>query len=244
MKLLRNLVVVILVVVGVGVGVVMWQGESLVATGIEDFAPDVTGTTVTIGKVSIGPISGSAGLEDLLVGNPAGYSEPYALKLSEVSTKLNIRSLFSEKVIIHSIKVVDPEITFEIGKDGQNLTQINENVQAYVGFEAEEEASEPILFVIEDFLLQGAKVRVAGLGVKALNQEITLPDLHIQGIGEKENGVLAADAAKQIFSAVTALVQKELVKAQTLGILSDKLNLPGGSTVEKVKDKLKGFFKR
>lgn len=248
MKLLRNLVLAVVLIVVGAVVVVMWQGESIVAAGIEEFGPEVTGTTVEVGEVSIGPLTGSAGLEDLVVGNPEGFTEPHALRLGEISTSLDIQSLFSEKVVIHSVEVINPEITFELGDGTQNLTRINENVQAFAGTEeTTEEAGPPTLFVIQDFHLKGAKVKVAGLGVKALNQEITLPDLHLQGIGEKENGVLAADAAKQIFAAVTDLVKKELVKAQASGLISDTLKLPGGiggSTLDNVKSKIKGFFSR
>lgn len=247
MKLLRNLVLAVVLVVVGAVVVVMWQGESIVAAGIEEFGPEVTGTTVEVGDVSIGPLTGSASLEDLVVSNPAGFTEPHSLRLGEISTSLDIQSLFSEKVVIHSVEVINPEFTFELGDDTQNLTRINENVQAFVGPEEAAGDAPPTLFVIEDFHLKGAKVKVAGLGVKALNQEITLPDLHLQGIGEKENGVLAADAAKQIFAAVTDLVKKELVKAQATGLISDTLKLPGGiggSTFDNVKSKIKGFFSR
>lgn len=247
MKLLRNLVLAVVLVVVGAVVVVMWQGESIVAAGIEEFGPEVTGTTVEVGDVSIGPLTGSASLEDLVVSNPAGFTEPHSLRLGEISTSLDIQSLFSEKVVIHSVEVINPEFTFELGDDTQNLTRINENVQAFVGPEEAAGDAPQTLFVIEDFHLKGAKVKVAGLGVKALNQEITLPDLHLQGIGEKENGVLAADAAKQIFAAVTDLVKKELVKAQATGLISDTLKLPGdigGSTFDNVKSKIKGFFSR
>ena len=247
MKLLRNLVLAVVLVVVGAVVVVMWQGESIVAAGIEEFGPEVTGTTVEVGDVSIGPLTGSASLEDLVVGNPAGFTEPHSLRLGEISTSLDIQSLFSEKVVIHSVEVINPEFTFELGDDTQNLTRINENVQAFVGPEEAAGDAPPTLFVIEDFHLKGAKVKVAGLGVKALNQEITLPDLHLQGIGEKENGVLAADAAKQIFAAVTDSVKKELVKAQATGLISDTLKLPGGiggSTFDNVKSEIKGFFSR
>jgi hypothetical protein len=247
LKLLRNLVLAVVLVVVGAVVVVMWQGESIVAAGIEEFGPEVTGTTVEVGDVSIGPLTGSASLEDLVVSNPAGFTEPHSLRLGEISTSLDIQSLFSEKVVIHSVEVINPEFTFELGDDTQNLTRINENVQAFVGPEEAAGDAPQTLFVIEDFHLKGAKVKVAGLGVKALNQEITLPDLHLQGIGEKENGVLAADAAKQIFAAVTDLVKKELVKAQATGLISDTLKLPGGiggSTFDNVKSKIKGFFSR
>ena len=244
MKLIRNLIIVVLVLVAAAVGIVMVMGESLVAEGIEQTVPAITKTDIQVGDISVGPVRGVASLENLVIGNPAGFTEPHALRLGKVEAKLDIESLFSDKIVIHDIDIVDPEIVFENGKGGQNLQQINENVQAYIGPDTTDEAGEPVRFVIENFRLRGAKIKIAGLGVDALNQEITLPDLHLQGIGEKENGVLAADAAKQIFSAVMEAVKKELVKAQAMGILSDKIKLPGGSALGGIKDKIKGFFSR
>ena len=131
------------------------------------------------------------------------------------------------------------------GHEMEVFQAINDAVQSFIGPEtAETEETEPILFVIQDFNLRGAKIKIAGMGMDALNQEITLPDLHLQGIGEKENGVLAADAAKQIFAAVTDRIKKELVKAQAEGLIRGKLNLPGGSVTDNIKSKIKGFFGR
>jgi hypothetical protein len=243
-KLVRNLIIVLLVLVAAAVGVVMVMGESLVAEGIEKTVPAITKTDVQVGDVSVGPISGTASLENLVIGNPAGFTEPHALRLGKIETKLDIESLFSDKIVIHDIDIVDPEIIFENSKAGQNLQQINENIQAYIGPDATDESGEPVRFVIENFRLRGAKIKITGLGVDELNQEIILPDLHLQGIGEKENGIVAADAAKQIFAAVMDAVKKELVKAQAMGILSDKINLPGGSNLGGIKDKIKGFFSR
>ena len=245
MKIIRNLVILLVVLIAVAVGVVMVMGNSLIADGIETAVPPITNTDVQVGSVSVGPLTGSASMSDVQIGNPAGYNEPYSVKLGKVETSLDVESLFSDKVVIHKIDIVNPEIVFENGKNGNNLQAINDAVQSFIGPEtAETEETEPILFVIQDFNLRGAKIKIAGMGMDALNQEITLPDLHLQGIGEKENGVLAADAAKQIFAAVTDRIKKELVKAQAEGLICGKLNLPGGSVTDNIKSKIKGFFGR
>ena len=245
MKIIRNLVILLVVLIAVAVGVVMVMGNSLIADGIETAVPPITNTDVQVGSVSVGPLTGSASISDVQIGNPAGYNEPYSVKLGKIETSLDVESLFSDKVVIHKIDIVNPEIVFENGKNGNNLQAINDAVQSFIGPEtAETEETEPILFVIQDFNLRGAKIKIAGMGMDALNQEITLPDLHLQGIGEKENGVLAADAAKQIFAAVTDRIKKELVKAQAEGLIRGKLNLPGGSVTDNIKSKIKGFFGR
>ena len=243
MKILRNLVILIVVLAAAAVGVVMVMGESLVAESIEQTGPAITRTSVRVGNVSIGPIRGTAAMSDITIGNPAGFNEPYALSLGKIATELDVRSLFSDEIVIHRFDVVNPVIIFENAGAGQNLQIINENVQSYIGPTTEEEAK-PMTFVIEDFQLIGAKIKIAGMGVESLNQEITLPDLHLTDIGKKDNGVLAADAAKQIFEKVMAMVQKELVKAQAKGILSDNIKIPGGMNKSGITDKIRGYFSR
>jgi hypothetical protein len=242
-KILRNLVILIFLLVAVAVGVVMVMGESLVAEGIEQTGPAITRTSVKVGNVSIGPIRGRAGIDNVTIGNPAGFKEPFALSMGKISTELDVRSLFTDLIVIHEVELVNSEIIFENAAAGQNLAIINENVQSYVG-PTTEDAATPTKFVIEDFKLIGARIKITGLGVESLNQEITLPDLHLTGIGQKDNGVSAADAAKQIFEKVMAMVQKELVKAQVEGILSDTIKIPGGMNEGDVTDKIRSMFKR
>lgn len=243
LKILRNLVILIVVLAAVLVGVVMVMGESLVAEGIEQTGPAITRTSVRVGNVSIGPIRGTAAMEDVTIGNPAGFSEPFALSLGKIATELDVRSLFTDEIVIHKFDIINPVIIFENAGAGQNLQIINQNVQSYIGPTTDDD-TEPLTFVIEDFQLIGAKIKITGLGVESLNQEITLPDLHLTDIGQKDNGVLAADAAKQIFQKVMAMVQKELVKAQAMGILSDNIKIPGGMSKGGITDKIRGYFSR
>ena len=81
------------------------------------------------------------------------------------------------------------------------------------------------------------------MDIDTLNQEIVVPDIHLQGIGEKENGILAQDAAKQILSALMDGVQTEMLQAQAEGLIKGQFDSITDGASKSLGSKIKGLFK-
>ena len=66
-------------------------------------------------------------------GQPRGYKTPSAINVGAASLALKPSSLLSDKIIIKSINVQGPEITFETDLKNNNLSKILANVQEATG---------------------------------------------------------------------------------------------------------------
>lgn len=240
------LVIIALVVVSVFL-------DRIVKAGVESVAPGITQTTVTLDGVSLSPLSGSASLKGLVIGNPQGYTSPQAIHLGKAAVSVVPSSILSDKVIIHSIEVREPEITFEGNPLGENnLKKILANVQAKATADASTSNAPGAKGVgkklqVDDFLIAGAKVH-AQIHTPILTKEIslTLPDIHLTNLGQGPDGITPAELTKQVMSQITASTIKSLGDSVTgLGkdLLEDVKKNPADA-VNKITKGINGLFKK
>src|SRR5579871_6000224 len=111
-KLLVRALIALLVLIILGVLAVGLFLDGAVKRGIETVGPMLTQVEVKLDSASISLLSGSGKLKGLLVGNPTGYKTPSAIQVGDATLAIQPGSIFSSKVIIHSINVQAPEITF------------------------------------------------------------------------------------------------------------------------------------
>ena len=262
--LLAVLLVVTVLIVGAHLG-------DLVKAGMETAGPKVTQTTLTVDTVNISLLAGSAGVKGLALGNPEGYQAPQSISVSNVAISLVPGSVLSDKIVIHSIEVRAPEITFEGNPLGaNNLAKIMANVNAMTGSTANAGANAPASapaggnksakkFEVDDFLITGATVHANLTGL--VNKEITLPlpDIHLTDLGKGSDGITGADLTQRVLGEITTETIKTLVSSATQwgkGVADaaknaarDAVNgagqnagLTGSNTVDKLKNGLGGLF--
>lgn len=207
--------VVLLIVVGLIVGANLGK---IVKAGMETVGPKVTQTTLTVDSVNVSLLAGSAGVKGLVLGNPEGYKAPQAISVGDASVSLAPASVLSDKIIIHSVVVRAPEITFEGNPFGMNnLKKIMDNVNAMAG-SASQPAAQPATnapaapagqqkpakkLEVDDFLITGAKVHANLTGI--VNKEVTLPlpDIHFTDLGKGTDGITAADLTQKVLGEIT-----------------------------------------
>lgn len=202
-------VLIALAVVAVAVAVALYLVGSnlggIVKKAIEVAGPKITQTPVTVAKVDLSPGSGSGSIEGLVLGNPAGYNAPYAMRLGAAKLEVDPASVLTDKVHIKSIAVTAPEVVIEGGLGDNNLKKILANIDAFTAgeksAEGQKEGSKKKLQV-DDFLLTGTKVdvRFSLLGGKPLS--VTLPDIHLTNLGAGGDGLTPGELAKKVFGAV------------------------------------------
>ncbi len=214
--LLWVLSVVVVLLVGIVV-VVMFHLGGIIKTGVETMGPKYTGSSVTLESAYLRPLSGKAKLKELVVGNPEGFKTPQAIRLGELSVKLDIASLKTDTIIVESILIDGPEITMEgiIGRN--NLKAIMENVEAQAPAKEEgepdpkpepkpepaaEEETAGKKVVIKDLVVSNGKIGVSGALIAGKQLSIPLPKIHLTGIGEKTAGVTAAEAIGLLMDAI------------------------------------------
>jgi len=194
-------IVIIALIVVVGVIGLFYIGP-IVKAGIEQVGPKVTQVSIKVEAVDISLLSGSVAMKGLVVGNPHGYSTPQAISVGTMAVSLDPMSVTSNKIVVHSVHVLSPEITFEGGITSNNLTKILHNVTASSKNGSENPSKPAPKIEVDDFLITGAKVHVYLSNL--VNKEIPLPDIHLTDLGKDSNGLTPAELTSAVLQAISS----------------------------------------
>ncbi len=245
--LLTGLIIFVVLAVIVSIIGLFYLGP-IVKMGIEKFGPEITKVPVTVESVNVSILSGSASVKGLVVGNPQGFPSPHAIKVGNMSVRLEPLSVLSDKIVIHSIRVDEPEITFEGSLGGSNLSKILHTVNssasdsraaenAPAAPKAANDKPAPKIH-IDDFLITKARVKV---GVAALaGGSVSLPDIHLKNLGKGSNGLTPVEVTRSILNAVLKSTIKVVASAPKIVASAPKAVL---NTVEDIGGTIKGLFK-
>jgi uncharacterized protein involved in outer membrane biogenesis len=209
--------VVVIILAFLTVGLFM---DRAVKRGVETYGPKFTKVTVKLDAVGLSLFSGSGRISGFVVGNPDGFKSASSISVGSVSLALSPGSLMSDKIVIKSIHLQAPEITYEADLTGNNLSKILANVRESTGGSgntpakpaAQPAASGPSKKLqVDDFLLKDAKLRVTvNLPVVGEKSEtIPLPEIHLTDLGKGTDGITAAELTEKLL----AVIEQEAVKA-------------------------------
>jgi hypothetical protein len=248
----------------IGAMIIFASIDSIIKEVVESVGPKMTQTEVKLDKVELSTSSGTGKLSGLLIGNPKGFTTPSAMQLGEIGVTLDMATLTQDTIVIKSILIRAPQITYEYGSTGSNIETIKKNVDSYVGQSTgasstpasksapaektapKEEGGKKL--IIEDLRIQDAKVTAAAMG-QQMSQG--LPAIQLKDIGKAKGGATPAEVVEQILA---ALQQQVARAAQSMG--ADKLKdaakgalenatkggIPDGDTTKGATDALKGLF--
>lgn len=223
--------------------------DKIVKKGVETVGPQILGVSVSLDDDHIGLVTGMASVKGLVIGNPTGYKTPSAISVGTASIGVDPLSIFSGKIVVHTVVVQSPEITFEGGLGGNNLSTIMDkvNASAKAGGTASASAApaKPAKKIeVDDFLITGAKVHVSLTEPVAKEMTLTLPDIHLTDLGKGADGITATDLTRRVLGAITAATIKAVASdATNIGkdIGKDVQNLGSGG-VDKIKQGLGGLL--
>jgi hypothetical protein len=224
--------------------------DGLVRTGVETVGPKIAGVPVTLESIHIGVLSGSVRVKDLVVGNPEGCKTPFAGRVGLAEVSASVASAMSDKIVIHSIHVVSPEINLEGGLRANNLFKIRDNLGSAASAGEATGVKPPATtgggpakkIEVDDFLITGAKIHVhlSGLGGQTLT--LPLPDIHLTDLGAGEAGLTPAELTRRIFAAITAGTLKAVTTE--LGDLGKNVEKLGKGAAGKITSGLGGLFRQ
>lgn len=206
-KIVVRLAIAGVALVIIGFVVVTLFLDSAVKRGVELVGPKITKVSVNLDRVSLSLFSGSGTVKGLVVANPEGFKTPSAISVGTATLALKPTSVLSDKVVIHKIELVAPEITFEGGFGGNNLSKLLANINETTGggtnaaAETESEGASKKLQV-DDFLIRGAKLNVSITGMGGKMIPVTLPEIHLSNLGQGPDGITAAELTKVVLSSV------------------------------------------
>jgi len=242
---------VVLAIIGLLVTALFLDG--IVKTGVNTFGPRIVKVPLTLDSIHIGILSGSATVKGLVIGNPDGYKTPNAISVGLAEVSLDVASALSDKIIIHSVHVEAPEITFEGGLSGNNLSKIvnnlNETAASLTGgpgtnapASAATSAAKPAKKLeVDDFLISGAKLHVSLTGLGGKEMDLPLPDIHLTDLGKGTDGLTPAELVTKVVGAVSdSSLQAVTAAAGALGKDAEKATQ---GAVKKLTSGLGGLFK-
>ncbi|HYG34557.1 MAG TPA: AsmA family protein [Clostridia bacterium] len=248
-----SLALIILVILGVlAVGLFL---DGAVKRGVETIGPKVANVDIKLNAVSLSLLSGSGKISGLVVGNPEGFKTPSAIKVDNATLALKPGSILGDKVVIHTIHLQGPEITFETDLKGNNLSKILANVQAATGGSGEttpaqsEAAKSGKKLQVDDFVISGAKLHVSVTALGGQAATVPLPEIHLKELGTGPDGITPAELTKKVLQAI----EKEAIQASSSTVAAlgkDAANLvkgagkTAGETAEKVTKGIGDLFKK
>ena len=211
MKIKKILLWFVVVVVVLGVAAVLTVAltlDSIVKRGVETYGPQIIKVDVKLDAVHIGVISGSAKIKGLAVGNPAGYTTSNSITAGVISVGLDPGTLFKDKIVVRSVRLEAPEITFEGGLMKNNLMQIKNDLGETNAAPEPQSAGPGKKLEVDDFLITGAKVHVGAGG-----PTVTIPKIHLTALGTGPDGITARDLTKRVLNELIASTLKEVANS-------------------------------
>jgi len=235
---MKTIGIIVAVVAAIIVAVVVYLAQnvnSLVEGAIEDLGSEYLGTSVSVGSVDISLTERTGSIVGLEIANPSGYDGPYLMQLDEITVGLNLDESSTEVVSLSRVVIDGARIAAIVKtKDDSNLQALMNNLESKTGSsdEPEEASSGETKIIIDqlDFTNAEASVDAVLLGK---TYEANVADVHLKGVGRKENGATAGEAIRQLLKPVTDSLLKEIVQ-RGLGVDQEGLK-------QKLLDKIPGY---
>ena len=259
-KIIVRLLIALVVVVMLAVlGVSLFLDKAIKA-GVETIGPRVTKVDVKLDSVGLSLLTGGGTIKGLVLGNPSGFKTPYAISVGEASLALTPKSLLSDKIIVKSIKVLGPEITYETNLKDNNLSKIVANMQGVSGGGQKEptkptspaqpkEAKPAKKLEVDEFIVTGGKIHVTVTVLSGGSATVPLPDIHFKDLGTGPDGITPEELAIKVMGAIeqgavtaAAGAVADIAKG-AIYIAKDPKNL-GSNAVQSVTKGLGNLLKR
>ena len=240
---MKKFLIIIGIILVVLIAAVLLFLGSIIKTSVTTIGPKVAGVPIELERVSVNPFTGTVRLKGLVVGNPEGFKTPSAMELGEFKVKVDLKSVLSDTIVIKEILINEPGITYERALRGSNLSRIQDNLSAGGGEKqtpaapaaetADAEAKPAKKVIIEDFQINGAKVKISITGAGGYAATLPLPTIHMTDIGKDKGGAKPVDAVKQICSEVFSSVGNVVTSAGN--IAGDAVKNVGDATKDAAK---------
>jgi hypothetical protein len=239
--------IVLLIVVALGVFLVLNSG-ALLKRAVETLGPEYLGVDVRLDDADISLRDGTGELRGLVIGNPPGFDGPYAFSLGRITLGLDPMAQSEQLIVLRDVEVDAADLALIAQGRNTNLQAILANLESDKGTgepsPAEGESAAPKI-VIDHFAFTNART---SLNSDILGEtSVDLPDIVLNDIGRKSNGVTIREALKQLLQPIVrastqALAKKGLkvdeIKANAEERLDKELKDRLGTNLESLKDRL------
>ena len=214
---------------------VLTQLNTLAKPVVEKIATQALGVRVSISVMDISLKEKRVDVGGIRIANPDGFSKPYALTVGNV--QVGLRSVSEGLIDFENIDVRGADVFLEVKTDTTNLHTLKSGMK---GAQDAPSDKEPVKVIVRRFTLEEAQVNpsVTLLAEQDLNSVKVAP-VRLNGIGVKENGILAREAVTQIMAPLLETFSQAAGDAGLYqGMSPDALREMGVGQVEILKDQI------
>lgn len=219
----------LVILIAIIAGVLFWLRDNLdglVRDAIVEYGSAMTQAKVSVGNVKIDAVNGECIISDFVVGNPKGFSTPYAFKVNEVTIALDPASIADDVIFVRKIAIIAPEVIYEKGDRMTNFDAIQKNIKDYTG-SSDSEPSAGKKLIVEEFKMRDSKAQATAEFMDGETVAVALPNLTKRNIGKAEGGITPGELGERIADAM----EKQLLKAVSF----DKLGDAAAGTMDQIK---------
>jgi hypothetical protein len=195
---------------------------------IEKVGPLLVGVSVKLDSVQFRLLRGVIHIDGLVLGNPEGFKTDKAIGVRKIAVDVDMRSLLRDTVHFRRILISEPEIVYETGLRTSNIGRIRDGMGESSGGKV----------VIDDLLIQRAKVRVSVKLAQGAAAPLPLPDIHMTDIGKEEQGISQDEVVRRVLEVLMSAMGKVVTGS------AEKGGRVAGGAVKKGASKVVGSVKR
>lgn len=211
-KFIRRTILFLILLVILGAVAIHFFLDAAIKKGVETIGPELAKVDIKLDSVNLFLLSGSGSVSGFVVGNPEGYKTPWAINVGEASLAIQPSSLLSDKIVIRTVNVEAPQITFETDMRHNNLNKIISNIDEATGG-GQQAGSKPAenkpagsasgkKLEVDDFIIRGGKVNVSVTTLGGKSATVKLPEIHLKDLGRGPEGITAAELSKRVLVAI------------------------------------------
>lgn len=234
--------VLFLFLIAVGIFVYLNFGD-LTRRTIEKIATHAMGVDVRIAALDISIADKEAKVTGLTIANPPGYQTKHAVRVEAISVALDTVS--KELVTFKDITVTGTDVNLEVTQNGTNLTDLKNGISTKKSDPEPDNAGSGIKVIIDALTIEPSTLNPSVTLLSRETANIKVPAVHLQGIGRRENGILAREAIVQVLTQYLNIAQKQAGSAGLLeGIAGQPKDLmdKAGEDVKELGKDIKGLF--
>lgn len=222
---------------------------AILKKGVERVGPSATQVDVKLKGAEVWLLAWRVELSQFVLGNPPGCKTPSALVVRNVAVRFKPGTLFSDKLVIESIQVKDPVLTWEGGLKENNLKRIEKNLDDYIGSSstAPDSKAPPASpakperkLQVNDLEIIGGKLQIDSVFSSGRTIVVPIPEIHLEDLGTGPQGITPVEVAQRALHAVLNDAAKEVVK--TAGQAGKEAMSESKNAVKKIEDHLKGLL--
>jgi len=177
--------------------------DGMVKSNIESTTSQMLETSVEVNDVAISILDGSGNIAGVTIHNPEVFSDNPAVKLQQISMKVNLYSLLSDTVIVEEIHIQKPNLYYEQKASGSNLNALTDKLS--------DSPSSGTSLIVDYLLVENGRIRLTA----EIGEENTVrgdfSKIEIEGIGRSGNNTME-QTIKQILEPILKEAVEEAIK--------------------------------